>query len=405
MGNKVAHFAVLIIVVVWMSCSAKLLEVGAQQFCSRAAEACAKPPTVDDLQVEEYLGKWYEMGSTATFKLFTEAGLACNQARYTSSPHANLSLLNSGLRVISPLAVAEVGAVNVAARGICGGAREVCFQVAAVRQLSQSLTNLTLHSSTNHQSLLQLADDLASSANAAEQTLQDLADDVSLIQEENGQISQANYSSARSLQSSADAMNEYVKAASKEQGAIASLASNLNKIRARVWEMGHKSWSEESKLALEQASVALGSIALKVGASSSVIEVGLKAVGLGAKALLKNGQPIEDGRVSSVTGAITQPSAVSAGKLEVTINGGKAPYWIIGVEKSEEGAYSAALVYSCTAVAKSLFVLSREPEVQKGTLDAFLAKAHSLGIYNDCEDPFLLTLQRGGDCGKPSSSP
>lgn len=397
---------VLLLVVLWGFGSARAAH---QQFCGRAeaSKSCAKPPTVDDIfKVEEYLGKWYEIGSTASFKLLTEGGLACNQARYSASLAGKLSLLNSGLRVISRLAVAEVAAVNVAARGACAAARDVCYQLSSVGQLSHSLSNLSLIHGNAGAQLLQLSNELKSSAQAAQYALQNLSDDVSLIQKVNGQISQANYSS--SLQSSVADIKEHVKEGGQEQEAVASLASTLNKIRGQVKDVSYKSgWSKESKAALEQAALSLGSIAVKVGASSTAIELNLKAVGFGANSLQGNGHPIDDPSVSSVTGSITQPNATAAAKLEVSINSNKAPYWIIALEKSNQGAYSAALVYSCREVAgltaKSLFILSREPELEKATLDAFLAKAELLGIYNDCEDPFLLTVQRGGDCGQPSN--
>ncbi|KAH7276600.1 hypothetical protein KP509_39G013800 [Ceratopteris richardii] len=353
-------------------------------FCQRAeaSRQCANPPTVDsDFKVEEYLGKWYEIGSTAAFKLLSEAGLVCNQALY-SSANGTLSLLNSGLRVISRLAAAEVTAINVAARGSCAAAREVCYQLPALIELSQSLSDPSL----GHR--------LASSAQAADLALHRLAADVSLVQQANGDISQANYSSGgRTLQSSIDVINRYTKDAEEHQDAIADFAVELNKIRAEA--------TKESK----EAQKTLGSAALKIGASSAGIEVGLKALEVGAKYLMSNGQPIDNGGVSSVTGTITQPNATSPAKLEVAISVAKSPYWIIALEKAKDGAYSAALVYSCQqGVGKSLFVLSREPTLEMTTLAAFLSKAESLGIYNDCEDPFLLTLQRGGSCGQPPLS-
>ncbi|KAI5077954.1 hypothetical protein GOP47_0007778 [Adiantum capillus-veneris] len=408
MMRRIAIGMVLLVAGVLMNNS----EASEQQFCERAeaSGSCAKPPTVDEegFKVEDYLGKWYEIGSTASFKLLNEAGLVCNQARYSASASGNLSLLNSGLRVISPLALAEVVAVNVAARGACAAAREVCHQLAAVSQLTRSLATLDGHDAH----LLQISQQLKTSTQAAQQALNDLSEDVSLIQQANGQISQANPSS--SLQSSVAALNRYVKEGRQvEQGALTSLVSTLNKIRGQVKDASHKSGlREKSKAALEHAALSLASIALKVGASNNAIELSLKAVGVGAKALAGNGHPVNDASVSSVSGSIIQPNATSPAKLAVSIIGNKAPYWIIALEKSKSsqsmGAYSAALVYSCSEVAgvtaKSLFVLSREAQLQRSTLDAFLAKAESFGIYNDCEDPFLLTLQRGGNCGQPSSA-
>ncbi|MCO5551529.1 hypothetical protein L7F22_005033 [Adiantum nelumboides] len=397
----------IVMLLVMLLLSTSSAEATEKHFCERAeaSRKCANPPTVDEdgqFKVEEYLGKWYEIGSTASFKLLTEAGLVCNQARYSASPAGNLSLLNSGLRVINSVAVAEVAAVNVAARGACAAARQVCHQLVGVGQISRSLA--TVHGADAE--LLHLSQQLSTSVQVTQQALDNLSQDVTLIQQGNDQISQANPSS--SLQASVAAIKQYVMEGGQEQENVASLTSTINKIRSNLTDASHKSgWSEKSKAALQHAALSLASKALKVGASSTAIGLSLNAVGVGAKALAANGQPVKDASVSSVSGSITQPNATSAAKLQVSIIGNKAPYWIIALERSSQGACSAALVYSCSQVAgvaaKSLFVLSREPQLQRSTLDAFLAKAASLGIYNDCEDPFFLTLQRGGDCGQPSA--
>ncbi|KAH7276599.1 hypothetical protein KP509_39G013700 [Ceratopteris richardii] len=352
-------------------------------FCKRAeaTRQCPNPPTVDsDFKIEKYLGKWYEIGSTAAFKLLFEPGLVCDRALY-SSADGKLSLRNSGLRVISRLAAAEVTAINVAARGSCTAAREVCYQLPALMELSQSLSDSSLRYR------------LASSVQAAGLALDRLAADVTLVQQANGDISQANYSpGGRTLQSSVDVINRFTKDAEEQRNTIANFAAELNNIRSEA--------TKES----EQAQKTLGSAAVKIGASSAGIGVALKALEVGAKSLLSNGQPVGDGSVSSVMGTIAQPSATSPAKLQVTINVAKSPYWIIALEKAKDGSYSAALVYSCQQGGKSLFVLSREPTLEMTTLDAFLSTAESLGIYNDCEDPFILTLQRGGSCGEPPNS-
>ncbi|KAH7276601.1 hypothetical protein KP509_39G013900 [Ceratopteris richardii] len=360
-------------------------QVQQSSFCERAlaSVSCANPPTVNgDFNVEEYLGRWYEIGCTASFKLLTEAGLICDQAVYSSSADGNLSLLNSGLRVIGLLAVAEVVGIDLAAGSACSAARDVCYQLPALADISQSLSNRSLASRLN------------SSVQSAELALQSLSDDVSLVQQTNGQISQANYTGDRTLNSSVEGIKLNVEEAEVEQQAILKFATELSDIIGEV--------KEENTTAAE----VLVTTSLKVAESVAAIAVSLKAVELASEVLLTNGQPIEDASVSSVTGTITQPDAAAAAKLEVTIIGNEAPYWVIDLERSDDGSYSAALVYSCTeGTGKSLFVLSREPTLAQATLDGFLAKAESLGIYNDCEDPFLFTLQKGGDCGQAVSKP
>ncbi|KAH7276595.1 hypothetical protein KP509_39G013500 [Ceratopteris richardii] len=384
MAHRLCSFMILIVVAAVTAHRSDAISAKQQppsSFCTRAeaSRQCANPPTVDaDFNVEEYLGRWYEIGSTATFKLLSETGLICNQAFYSSSS-GKLSLLNSGLTVISPLAAADVSAINFAGRGSCAAAREVCYQLPALVKLSQSKCNPALRRQ------------LASSVKAAGLALHRLASDVSLIQQANGEINQANYpSGGRTLQSSVADIKKFTKEAEYQQDAIAQFAAELNKTRAKARK--------------ESAEIqnTLNSAALKVSQSSAAIEVGLNTMKVRAKSLLSTGQPINNGNVYSVPGTITQPNATSPAKLEVSIFTSRAPYWIIALEKAKDGAYSAALIYSCQqGVGKSLFVLSREPTMAMATLHGFLSKAESLGIYNDCEDPFLLTLQRGGTCGRP----
>lgn len=396
MSKMVALFTVIFLV----GSSALLNVCEAHAFCSRAvaSRSCPKPPTIDSFNLEAYLGRWYEIGSTARFKLSTEAGVACDQAVYSSTA-GKFALLNSGLQVIN--GAAQIRGVTASARAICSGARNACFQLQAAGQVSHALQSFnTTHS-------LQLAHQLSFSADAAALHLQRIAEDVTHIQQVNGQISQAN---ASSLQSSIADINEYVDEARREQRQVAGLVGGLNKIGAQVWELGKKAGiSVKAKRELQQASKTLTSFAADLKESSSSMKLALNALHAKAISLLTNAQPIQHPHVSFVTGRITQPNATSAGKLEVTINGTTAPYWIIGLESDSKGAYSAAMVYSCREVAgvsaKSLFVLSKERQVDHATLQGFLAKAELLGIYNDCEDPFLLTLQRGGTCGKvPSPS-
>lgn len=377
-------------------------------FCSRAraSKSCPTPPTFDSVNLQAYLGHWYEIGSTASFKLLTESGLVCDQAQY-SAASGNVSLLNSGLKVIGPLAIAEIGAVSLAAGGVCTGARDICYDLAPSSGISQALYyisnakgNLT---KTDAALLSQISQKLRVSLEATEMALQVLADNIKQVQQLNSQLSQAN----ASLPESINAIKSNVSQASQEQAAISNLVGELSEAQSQTRAISKKLQPDGkeaiyAKQELEQATSSLTEAAVKIATINAAMGVSLGGIKAGAATLSLNEQPISNAKVSSVQGGITQ-NASSPGKLEVSINGVKAPYWILQVQEDGRGGYGAALVYSCREIAglaaKSLFILSREPYLDEKVVEGFLKQAELYGIYNDCDDPFLFTVQRGGNCG------
>lgn len=377
-------------------------------FCARAvaSKSCATPPTVDAINLEAYLGHWYEIGSTASFKLLTEAGLVCDQAQYSSNS-GNLSLVNSGLNVIGTLAAAQVSAVSLAARGVCTGAKDICNGLApsaviaqALQDISEAVANLASIDHADAALLSRASQKLSKSVDLAESAVQALADDVSQIQQSNGQISQANAIVPRNIA----AIQRYANQASNQQAIVNALAGDLYSASFQVKAVSAKLRKSEAnvKQTLDKAAGLLTEEATKFTASSTAIATSLEAIKATSATLLLDGKPIENGSVRSVNGRITQNSGAAA-KLEVSINGAMAPYWIIDLEGDGKGGYAAALVYSCTEVAvvgvtKSLFILSREPQLDEQIVQKFLDRASSYGIYDDCDDPFLFTVQRNALC-------
>ena len=62
-------------------------DVNLSPFCEKAISnssgVCPEVSTFDIIDISAYAGVWYEIGSTAQFKLLSEAGLDCLQANYT----------------------------------------------------------------------------------------------------------------------------------------------------------------------------------------------------------------------------------------------------------------------------------------------------------------------------------
>jgi hypothetical protein len=219
----------------------------------------------------------------------------------------------------------------------------------------------------------------------AKRAIAELAEEVESIQKLNGEINEAGYS---------EDLRENVGEGLKR--AVAGMREAADRAEARLKEV-------EAAAGLDGRDVAAAAAELA-------------AIRASAAALLAAGRP-GNASVSYVGGTVAQPDpATSPAKLHVSIGPvAAAPYWIVDAAVRsgpgfEHYYYSAALVFSCSSsrfpgsVSKSLFILSRRPRLDPHIVRRFLAKAGSLGIYNDCNDPFLFTLQRGGNCGRVLAS-
>lgn len=120
-------------------------------FCEKAntnVTSCPDIPTFDIVDAEAYAGLWYEIGSTAQFKLITEAGLSCSQVNYTVrvshdlNQGATLSVVNSGLRAIGPVSTLGVTSINRGSKDVCEGARDVCSVLGSGSDLLQCVEEL-----------------------------------------------------------------------------------------------------------------------------------------------------------------------------------------------------------------------------------------------------------------------
>lgn len=123
-------------------------------FCEKAISnyssgACPEVSTFDIVDTVAYAGVWYEIGSTAQFKLSSEAGLDCLQANYTlqlsndtSQGASQLAVVNSGRRSLGPVATLGVTGISTGAKDVCMSARGVCSQLSPPSQMMQSVTEL-----------------------------------------------------------------------------------------------------------------------------------------------------------------------------------------------------------------------------------------------------------------------
>ena len=132
-------------------------------FCDRATSntttitTCPAISTFDLIDITAYAGLWYEIGSTAQFKLTTFAGMTRVEANYTvvqttSSSSSDgdqllhstttISAVNSGVRTLGPIATTGVAGINRGAKDVCQGARDVCSSLGSQSDLMQSVNEL-----------------------------------------------------------------------------------------------------------------------------------------------------------------------------------------------------------------------------------------------------------------------
>ncbi|CAM6025185.1 unnamed protein product [Sphagnum balticum] len=378
---------------------------------ARNVTTCPDIPTFDILDADAFTGTWYEVGSTAQFKLSAEAGMSCPQVTYSlaTTPHTGFNqgvvfnVLNSGVQVISPLAALEVHNINQGTKDICWNARDVCSMLAS-GSLQQSLAELAQVSSRVEEG----SPDEASTLRAVQSKISTATENITLqldglayhmidIQTHNGYLSQANGTD----KSSVDEIKHAILQARQNKAAIMELVSQIANAREELIKVAFNLFLAGyviQSVDITQASLLIA--AIEVGIVSKTTNIGLSFTSIGSAAgLTLNNKPHIKKPLSFPSTAFQ--NATSGGKLQLMIRGLPAPYWIIALEGFPSDSYEAALIYSCTqnllassTTQQSIIVISRTPQINPATLGRFMAVSGSLGIGFDCEDPFLFSSSR-----------
>ena len=190
-----------------------------RSFCDRATSnatitTCPTVSTFDLIDITAYAGLWYEIGSTAQFKLTTFAGMTRVEANYTvvqttSSSSSDgdqllhstttISAVNSGVRTLGPIATTGVAGINRGAKDVCQGARDVCSSLGSQSDLMQSVNELCKVAYLLADDRPDLSPTLTSVANQVQgyafnisRELPMLARHVKEVQIQNGYLSEAN---------------------------------------------------------------------------------------------------------------------------------------------------------------------------------------------------------------------
>jgi len=177
-------------------------------FCEKAianynnSGACPEVSTFDIVDTVAYAGVWYEIGSTAQFKLLSEAGLDCLQANYTmqiSNGTTSLAVVNSGRRSLGPVATLGVTSISTGAKDVCMSARDVCAYLGPPSGMMQSVTELRKIASTVRKELADQAtilDDVAQKIESCGYSISKeftiVAEHVQTVQKLDGYLSAGN---------------------------------------------------------------------------------------------------------------------------------------------------------------------------------------------------------------------
>eukprot|EP00897_Mesotaenium_endlicherianum_P007023 jgi/Mesen1/6349/ME000328S05630 len=407
---------------------------------------CPTPQVVNTVQLDKYAGRWYEIASTARFKVQRENGLICNQASYGlqaqaegSNASASVSVLNSGKLIADPFTTSAVvsiassnNAIWRATTAINGNLRGIACAVGAAYAPATS-EGLAIDVQTRAQvaaGLDAIAAALQSSWQAVER-LQKISAEVAAAE---GRLSQQR---APGVQQVAPALNATLGA--PLSAACAQIGESMARVRASVATVtdlavragldyasassstagspidGARSAVNRAEGLVAYIVAADRAMNLTAAVDSEIADVRIAGSQIqqaaGNAAATAFSLPL-GGVYTPVLGQATQdPQA--PGKLTVSFPlFGAAPsepnYWIIGLDGDARKGYEAALVYSCVegsgtpasgGYEESAYFLSRKPTLEPGTRRKFLGLLQDGGISLASDNKLLETEQDPTRCG------
>ncbi|CAI5503315.1 unnamed protein product [Closterium sp. Naga37s-1] len=148
---------VVAIIALLLALSAVCTRPVAASFCADYVKAfkCPTLPSVDDIALGKYTGRWYEIGSTARFRFTFELGLTCTTANYTAkgvtpSGRNKVKVVNRGRRSVALPRRSQIFTTSLNANRIASNLRIVCGAANTVTQASaQAQSLLSANAATN----------------------------------------------------------------------------------------------------------------------------------------------------------------------------------------------------------------------------------------------------------------
>lgn len=388
-------------------------------FCRRSSsrESCPDPPTSAHVDLNAYTGTWYQVASTARYKLSFDSGLVCEQANYTFVSQtlgaARISAVNSGAAVISRTDAAILTRQCRSTDGICSAAIRICSAVTPpdsrlhqnIRLLARAADTLSSSHPSVSAGLVLQTRRTAHLARIVESDVDALAANVSAIQQTYGRISQDEGLRRENLRE----LSETISFSLTAVWDFSYQISRMDSIRSEILHVAATLAGENPSLAFQISRAAFQIAAEFSRIQSNLANVATLLDGLEASAAIlarSSGGATNFRAAPPVMYGLGFQNGSSPGKLEMDFYGVSSPYWIIGLEGSARKGYDAAMVYWCReglngGIYEDLFLLSRSGKLRGSILGKFTRMAAEYGIYLDCDNPLIFTDQRGGSCGAP----
>ncbi|CAM6083937.1 unnamed protein product [Calypogeia fissa] len=385
---------------------------GSCDYCSDSLSisTCPDLSTYNQIDLSAYGGKWYEIGSSASFKNLMEAGGVCAEAQYTMESSSSLKITNSDFLIATPIAMTSVGGISGSSSLVCAQARAVCSEVSASDSfLNEGLAKLWKFQSAISNSYPTEAGLVSTAASKIQQASNDfgpqldqLSKYVNTVQTKNSQLSQTDGDASTivgSIKSTLSLASSQVTTLDSTYQSISDGQMDLINVAKDLFQQGGDAMVQSLTLT-DAATEILGGakiIQAQVAGMSTALVASTKAA---TEVLKDTEKPFYN--VSTISGTATMNGSEAA-KLSVIFTPvpGKlfpAPYWILAVDGVSSSGYNAALVYSCSnlltgGVDQTLWVLARSPSLSQDVTNNFLNLAASLGIKQGCDSPFVYTVR------------
>ncbi|CAI5988880.1 unnamed protein product [Closterium sp. NIES-64] len=371
----------------------------AASFCADYVKAFKSPDlaSVDDIVLTAYTGRWYEIGSTASFRFTFELGLTCTTANYTAkgvtpSGRNKVKVVNRGMRSVALPRRSQIFTTSLNANRIARNLRIVCGVTnTATTASAQAQTLLSSNTATNSSvESLAAADKLAAFATS-------VSSDAEMIN-----------NALRDFQTEADKLNKrgQAKGFSASRSKMLKSISNIQGAAGRILQAAFtgKTAAQGLSRALramggqgeETAANGLGSLVGNTRIMFAATSIVRLATVMVAPTVAMVPSPLRSLSQGFVRGKALQ-SKKNAGRLSVTFFGpapSKPNYLVFNVQGDPSaGQYTQATVVDTSGGEATIWLLSRTPTIPQSEIDAALARVTDAGVRLTGANAFLLTDQ------------
>ncbi|CAI7919308.1 unnamed protein product [Closterium sp. NIES-54] len=367
----------------------------AASFCADYVKAFKSPalPSVDDIVLTGYTGRWYEIGSTASFRFTFELGLTCTTANYTAkgvtpSGRTKVKVVNRGRRSVALPRRSQIFTTSLNANRIASNLRIVCGAAnVATTASAQAQTLLSANAAANSSAeSLAVADKLAAFATS-------VSSDAEMID-----------NALRDFQTEADKLNKrgQPKGFSASKGKMLKSISNIQGAAGRILQAAFT--GKTAAQGLSGALRAMGGQGAETTANGLGSLVGNTRIMFAATSIVRLATVMVAPTVAMVPSPLRSlsqgfargkalQSKKNPGRLSVTFFG-PAPttpnYSVFNVQGTASG-YTQATVVDTSGGEATIWLLARTPTIPQSEIDAALARVTDAGVRLTGANTFLLT--------------